>query len=43
MKRSDLQIIGLEEEETRVKGTENIFNKTMKKNFSNLKEMSIKV
>lgn len=40
-----LGIIGIEEkEETQAKGTENVFNKTIKENFPNLKkEMPIKM
>ena len=38
MKRPNLKIIGIEEgEETQAKVTANIFNKTTKENFSNLK------
>ena len=45
MKRLNLQITRMdEEEETQVKGRENIFNKIIEENFPNLKkEMLIKV
>ncbi|KAL6030403.1 hypothetical protein STEG23_017091 [Scotinomys teguina] len=39
MKRPNLRIIGIEEgEEYQLKGTENIFNKIIEENFSNLKK-----
>jgi len=39
MKKQNLGIIGIEEEkETQVKGTENIFNKSIEENFPNLKK-----
>jgi hypothetical protein len=39
MKRSNLKIIGIEkEEETWVKGIENIFNKIIKENFLSIKK-----
>jgi hypothetical protein len=43
MKRLNLRIIGIEEgEESQLKGSENIFNKIIEENFSNLKkEMAI--
>lgn len=37
-KRPSLTMIGLEEEETQVKVTENIFNKVIEENFPNLKK-----
>lgn len=38
MKKTDLQIIGIEEGEFRSKGTEDIFNKIIKEKFSKYKE-----
>ena len=38
MKRPNLRIIGVEEEELQLKGTENIFNKIIEENFPNLKK-----
>jgi hypothetical protein len=39
MRRTNLKIIGIEEsEDTQLKGPVNIFNKTMKENFPNLKK-----
>ena len=39
MKRPNLRIIGIEKgEEVQLKSTENIFNKIIKENFSNLKK-----
>ena len=44
MKRANLRIIRIEEEETQLKGPENIFNRIIKEKNSNLKkEMPIKV
>ena len=44
MKRPNLRIIGIEEnEDSQLKGPENIFNKIIEENFPNLKkEMTIK-
>ena len=44
MKRPNLRIIGIEEEEkSQFKGPENVFNKIIEENFPNLKKaMSIK-
>ena len=39
MKRPNLKIIGIEEEETRIKGTKNIFSKIIQENFPNLKKL----
>jgi hypothetical protein len=40
MKRSNLRIIGIEEDEdSQIKGPENIFNKIIEENFPNLKKM----
>ena len=39
MKRPSLRIVGIEEgKELQLKGTENIFNKTIEENFPNLKK-----
>ena len=38
MKRPNLRIIGVEEEELQLKGPENIFNKIIEENFPNLKK-----
>jgi hypothetical protein len=44
MKRPNLRIIGIEDEETQLQGPENIFNKTIEENFSSLKkEMTINI
>ena len=45
MKRPNLRIIGIEEnEDSQLKGPENVFNKIIEENFSNLKKgMAIKV
>ena len=44
MKRPNLRIIGIEEEDSQLKGPENIFNKIKEENFPNLKkEMDKKV
>ena len=45
MKRPNLRIIGIEEnEDSQLKGPENVFNKIIEENFPNLKkEMAIKV
>ena len=44
IKRPNLRIIGVEEEELQLKGPENIFNKIIEENFSNLnKEIPMKV
>ena len=44
MKRPNLRIIGIEEnEDSQLKGPENVFNKIIEENFPNLKkEMDIK-
>ena len=36
-KKPSLRIIGIEGEELQLKGTENLFNKVIEENFSNLK------
>ena len=38
MKRQNLRIMGVEEEEFQLKGPENIFNKILEENFLNLKK-----
>jgi hypothetical protein len=44
IKRPNLSIMGIEEEEVQVKGIHNIFNKTITENFPNLKKvLSIQV
>ena len=45
MKRQNLRIIGIEENaDSQLKGPENVFNKIIEENFSNLKkEIDIKV
>ncbi|KAL6036989.1 hypothetical protein STEG23_033523 [Scotinomys teguina] len=44
MKRPNLRIIGIEEEEYHLKGTENIFNKVIEENLPNLKkELPMKI
>jgi hypothetical protein len=45
MKRQNLRIIGIEEnKDSQLKGPENVFNKIIEENFSNLKkEIAIKV
>ena len=44
MKRPNLWLIGVEEGELQLKGTENIFRKIIEENFSNLKkEIAVKV
>ena len=40
-KRPNLRIIGIEEEEVQLKGTENIFNKLIEITFTNLKKICI--
>jgi hypothetical protein len=35
MKRPNLRIIGIEEEDSQLKGSENIFNKIKEENFPN--------
>ena len=42
MNRPNLWIKGIQEEETLVNGTGNIFNKIIEENFPNLKKMSIR-
>jgi hypothetical protein len=43
MTKSNLRIIGLEGEESQLKGPENIINKMIEEKFPNLKGMSVKV
>jgi hypothetical protein len=44
MKRSNVRIIGIEEEDSQLHGVENIFNKIIEEKFSNLKkEMPINI
>lgn len=44
MKRPNLRIVGIEEEESQLKGPENIFNKIIEENFPDLKKkMLVKV
>ena len=44
MQRPNLKIIGIEEGEIQLKGTENIFNKVVEENFPNLKkDMPMKI
>jgi hypothetical protein len=38
MERTNLQIIGLEEDDSQLKGPENVFNNIIKGNFPNLKK-----
>ena len=38
MKRPNLRIRGIEEEDVQLKSKENIFNKSIEENFSNLKK-----
>ena len=44
MKRANLRIIGVEEKELQLNGTENIFNKIIEENFPNIKiDITMKV
>ena len=44
MRRPNLRIICIESEEVQLKGTKNIFNKIIEKNFPNLKkDMTMKI
>ena len=43
MKKQNLAIIGIEGEDSQIKGPDDIFNKHIEENFPNIKEMPMKV